>query len=172
MNDTGSWEPLGFFVTGYLCIYRRFACYQDFHSLQFFTNYRKVRLWTSALWNCPPSSSYSFRARITVPSKLVSEIVTCTTKIILVIYKPHSPLLLPYEMFGSWIYNYLCNQCLSPLMLWVRISIRARCTTLCEKVCQWLVTCGWFPPGPPVSSTNKTDRHDITEILLKVALIT
>jgi len=27
-------------------------------------------------------------------------------------------------------------------------------------------------PGPPVSSTNKTDRHDITEILLKVALNT
>jgi hypothetical protein len=30
----------------------------------------------------------------------------------------------------------------------------------------------WFSPGPPVSSTNKTDRHDITEILLKVALST
>jgi hypothetical protein len=30
---------------------------------------------------------------------------------------------------------------------------------------------GWsFPPGTPVSSTNKTDRHDKTEILLKVAL--
>ena len=28
----------------------------------------------------------------------------------------------------------------------------------------------WFSPGTPVSSTNKTDRHDITEILLKVAL--
>jgi len=28
--------------------------------------------------------------------------------------------------YDSWIYNYLCNQCLSPLMLWVRISIRAR----------------------------------------------
>jgi hypothetical protein len=26
--------------------------------------------------------------------------------------------------------------------------------------------------GPPVSSTNKTERHDITEILLKVALNT
>jgi hypothetical protein len=26
--------------------------------------------------------------------------------------------------------------------------------------------------GPPVSSTNKTDGHDITEILLKVALNT
>ena len=30
----------------------------------------------------------------------------------------------------------------------------------------------WFSPGPPVYSTNKTDRHDITEILLKVALNT
>ena len=28
----------------------------------------------------------------------------------------------------------------------------------------------WFPPVTPVSSTNKTDLHDITEILLKVAL--
>jgi hypothetical protein len=27
-----------------------------------------------------------------------------------------------------------------------------------------------FSPDPPVSSTNKTERHDITEILLKVAL--
>jgi len=24
---------------------------------------------------------------------------------------------------GSWIYNYLCNQCLSPLTLWVRIPL-------------------------------------------------
>jgi hypothetical protein len=31
---------------------------------------------------------------------------------------------------------------------------------------------GVFFPGPPVSSNNKTDRHDITEILLKVALNT
>ena len=31
---------------------------------------------------------------------------------------------------------------------------------------------GGFCPGPPVSSTNKTDRHDISEILLKVALDT
>jgi hypothetical protein len=30
----------------------------------------------------------------------------------------------------------------------------------------------WFSPGPPVSSTNKNDRNDITEILLKVALNT
>ena len=74
--------------------------------------------------------------------------------------------------YGSWIYNYLCNQCLSPLKVWIQISIRARCTTLCDKVCQWLATGQWFSPGTLVYSTNKTDRHDITEILLKVALNT
>jgi hypothetical protein len=30
--------------------------------------------------------------------------------------------------YGSWIYNYLCNQCLSPLMLWFWILLIARCT--------------------------------------------
>jgi hypothetical protein len=30
----------------------------------------------------------------------------------------------------------------------------------------------WFPPGIPASSTTKTGRHDIAEIMLKVALIT
>ena len=78
---------------------------------------------------------------------------------------------LPWS-YGSWIYNYLCNQCPSPLKSWVRISIRARCTVFCDKVYQWLATDRWFSPGPPVSSTNKTDRHDITELLLKVALNT
>ena len=45
-------------------------------------------------------------------------------------------------------------------------------TTLCDRVCQWLATGRWFSLGPPVSSTNIADRHDITEILLKVALNT
>ena len=74
--------------------------------------------------------------------------------------------------YGSWIYNYLCNQCLLTLTVWVRIPLRRGVldTTLYDKVCQWLVA-GWrFSLGTPVSSTNKTDRHDITEILLKVAL--
>ena len=30
--------------------------------------------------------------------------------------------------YGSWIYNYLWNQCLSPLKLWVRTPFMARCT--------------------------------------------
>ena len=47
-------------------------------------------------------------------------------------------------------YNYLCNQCLRRGVL---------DTTLCDKVAAGL----WFSPGTPVSSTNKTDYHDITE---------
>jgi hypothetical protein len=38
-----------------------------------------------------------------------------------------------------------------------------------NEVCQWLAAGQWFSL---VSSTNKTNRHDITEILLKVALNT
>ena len=30
--------------------------------------------------------------------------------------------------YCSQIYNYLCNQCLSPLQFWVRILLMARCT--------------------------------------------
>jgi hypothetical protein len=40
----------------------------------------------------------------------------------------------------------------------------------CDNVCQLLAAARWFSPDSPVSSINKTDRHDITEILLKVAL--
>ena len=39
-----------------------------------------------------------------------------------------------------------------------------------EKVCQLLALGRWFSPGTPASSTTKTGRHDIAEILLKVAL--
>ena len=41
-------------------------------------------------------------------------------------------------------------------------------TTLCDKVFQWLAAGQWFSTSTPVSSTNKTDRNNITEILLKV----
>ena len=76
------------------------------------------------------------------------------------------------NVYCSWIYNYLCNQCLSPLTLWVRIPLRRGVldTTLCDKVCQWLAAGQWFSLGTRVSSTIKTDCHDITEILLKMAL--
>jgi hypothetical protein len=65
---------------------------------------------------------------------------------------------------------YLCNQCISPLTLWVRTLFRRGVldTTLCDKVCQSLATGRWFSPGTLVSSTN----HDIAEVVLKVALNT
>ena len=49
---------------------------------------------------------------------------------------------------------------------------RVHNTTLCDNVCQWLAEDRWFSLHTPVSSTNKTDRHDMTEILLKMALNT
>ena len=74
----------------------------------------------------------------------------------------------------SWNNNYLCNRSLSPLKLWVRIPLRRGVldTKLCDKVCQWLVTGHWFSPSTLVPSINKTDHHNITEILLKVVLST
>ena len=42
--------------------------------------------------------------------------------------------------------------------------------TASEKAYQLLAHGRWFFPGTPASSTTKTGRHDITEILLKVAL--
>jgi len=45
-------------------------------------------------------------------------------------------------------------------------------TTLCDQDCQRLATGLLFSPDNPVSYTNKTDRHDRTEILLKVELNT
>ena len=69
------------------------------------------------------------------------------------------------------VYNYPCNQYLSPLTLWVRIQFRRGVLdTLFYKNSQWLAAGRWFSPGSPVSSTNKTDHYDITEILLKVPL--
>jgi hypothetical protein len=51
------------------------------------------------------------------------------------------------------------------------VTYKNRCTTLSDNVCQWLAAGLWFSPVlGPVSSTNKTDRHDIDEILLKMAL--
>jgi hypothetical protein len=45
-------------------------------------------------------------------------------------------------------------------------------TTLFDKGCRWLATGLEFFPDTLASSINKTDHHDITEILLKVARVT
>jgi hypothetical protein len=41
-----------------------------------------------------------------------------------------------------------------------------------DKVYQLLANGRWFSPGTPASSNTKTGRHDIAEILLKVAFYT
>jgi hypothetical protein len=45
--------------------------------------------------------------------------------------------------YGSWIYNYLCNQCLSPLKLWAPIPLVARCTRYNIMWKSLSVTFGW-----------------------------
>ena len=74
-------------------------------------------------------------------------------KNIFISFSSYGPLL--SWSYGSWIYNYLCNQCLSPLMVWVWIPLRQGIlnTTLCDSLS---VTCG----RSVVFSTNKTDRHN------------
>ena len=52
------------------------------------------------------------------------------------------------------------------------LSPKCKLFTLCDKVCQWLATGRCPSLGALVFSTNKTDYHDITEILLKVVLNT
>ena len=45
-----------------------------------------------------------------------------------------------------------------------------RIVTTSDKAYHLLAHDKWFPPATPASSTTKTGRHDIAEILLKVAL--
>ena len=61
---------------------------------------------------------------------------------------------------------------------WVRArlcNLLKGCTRLAaasDKVYQLLAHGRWLSPGTPASSTTKTGRHDIVEIMLKVALNT
>ena len=58
--------------------------------------------------------------------------------------------------YGSLIYNYLCNQYISPLTSWVRGVLDK---PLCDKVCMWLMTGWWLSPSTAVSSINTIDWH-------------
>jgi hypothetical protein len=83
-------------------------------------------------------------------------------------YNPHAMNYLLYNLI------FKDHQCLSPLTLWIGASHRrgALDTIICDKVCQLLAAYRWISPDTPVYSTNKTDPHDITEMLLKVVLST
>jgi hypothetical protein len=64
--------------------------------------------------------------------------------------------------------------CKSPLTFWVRIALR-RCmlnATLWYKFCQWLVAGRWFSLGTPLSSTNKSDSHDVDRYEITISQMT
>ena len=54
-----------------------------------------------------------------------------------------------FELFITWYllewftYQITSRGAAVAGMLWVRITIRLRCTTLCDNVCQWLTTSWW-----------------------------
>ena len=99
---------------------------------------------------------------------------------------PKATHLIRQDFIGIVVAKYCWNRLPQPIV-WVSLLKHSRLlspssntnslrqglldTTLCDKVCQSLGTGQWFSPGTPVSSTNKTDHHDIAiYILLKVAV--
>ena len=96
----------------------------------YYTCISKTEVWKNIFFNCYINYCKSCILGLLYLRRRVK------SKIALMFYKVPS---WPWS-YGSWIYNYICNQLLLPLMLWARIWIRARCTTLCDKVCQWLAT--------------------------------
>ena len=72
----------------------------------------------------------------------------------------------------SWITSYkpITNTACVRALLVKYNKGYTRLTTASDKVYQLLAHCRWFSPGTAASSTTKTGRHDIAEILLKVAL--
>jgi len=111
---------------------------------------------------------------------LLSMCTSCSLRLLSVPFHPFS------TSFQFFLFSYrdrrdgivvrftvcLYNQCRSPLKLWVQIPLMARCIHYAIKFVSDLQQVGGFFPGAPVSATNKTDRHDITEIVLKVTLST
>ena len=123
----------------------------------------KAKHWTVGFTSIYPQQLNTFRSKITgldfmrfdrtcsrMISLFLSDTKISSTYVLLHFgkYKRHLKKGLSWSwLYGSWIYNYICNQCISPLMLWVQMSIRVRCTTLCDKFCQWLATGRCFSPG-------------------------
>ena len=48
--------------------------------------------------------------------------------------------------YGSWIYNYLCNQCLSPLTLWVKTPVHGEVYSIQDYVINFLRVLRFPPP--------------------------
>jgi hypothetical protein len=75
---------------------------------------------------------------------------------------PHTSLSPIQRGFAPGFVNY--KKVASDKKGWTRLAVAS------DKVYQLLPRGGWVSPGIPASSTTKTGRQDIAEILLKVAL--
>ena len=124
------------------------------------------RKWSNAFWKCLLICSVSSLASklgnvslIFVISWFKTWTVTCKENT---------------RLFYKSLYKMGICLLLEALKLWVWIPLGRGVLdiTLCDKVSQWLEAGRWFSPATQISSTNKTDCHDITEMLLKVALNT
>ena len=81
--------------------------------------------------------------------------------------KSKTPIQLPSNVLWTHGMCFMtCLDCEMFLGLWICVEVYSM------KLYQWLAAGRWFSPSTPVSSTNKTYRHDINEILLKVVLNT
>ena len=63
-----------------------------------------------------------------------------------------------------WVRARLCKLQITRCIRLARLAVAS------DKVYQLLAHGRWFSPGTPASSTTKTGRHNIAEIMLKVAL--
>jgi hypothetical protein len=80
--------------------------------------------------------------------------------------------------FEDFVFKSLPSNSYTPITntAWVRARLfilqkeSTRLAVASDKVYQLFAHDWWFSPGTPASSTTKTDRHDIAEILLKVAV--
>ena len=126
--------------------------YSLFQTLKFF------------LWNCAILESLKIKRQVTILKSVQNSYYPIPFSLLMfqrfiTYYFSFQKKGLPWSWsYDNWIYNYLCNQCLSPLTLWVQIPHRrVLYTTLCDKVCQWLAAGLWFSLGTLVS--------DIIEII-------
>ena len=88
-----------------------------------------------------------------------------------------SPQIIERIRVAQWV-SWITNNSYKPITntAWVRAllcKLQKGCNRIAaaiDKAYQLLGHGRWFSPGTPASSTTKTGRHDIAEILLKVAL--
>ena len=108
-------------------------------------------------------------------------VALCCGTCIHIFFSNSSTLIAIFTLLSVWIWGccghdrvvvgFTTTSAISAYHHWCcEFKSQSGCTTLCDKFCQWLATGRWFSHGPPVSSTNKTDRHDITEMLLEMVL--